>query len=161
MDPFGFAYEGFDSIGRVRLTDSGMGIDASGAATLDADVQSWTNAIELAQILANSQTAHDCMGRQWLRYVVGRDLTDTDESSVATIGRLFTASGLDLRTVIAAAVSSTSFLDTAGGPPCTAGLSQTCNDDLRISSIHGTCTPAGKCVCTGTYPLNPATGRCM
>lgn len=162
FDPLGFAYEGFDSIGRVRLTDSGLTIDASGEAVFDSGDRSWTNAIEFAQILAASQTAHDCMGRQWLRYALGRNLTtERDEASVAAIGHLFAASGLDLRTVAAAAVSSATFLDPAGGSPCTPGLPQTCNDDPRLSSIHGACTSAGKCTCMDTYPINPATGRCM
>jgi hypothetical protein len=161
MDPLGFAYESFDSIGRVRLMDSGLAIDASGAINLSGVDYTWNNAIELAQILATSQDAHDCLGRQWLQYVLARNLTPADDTSVAAIGRLFTASGLDLRTAIAAAVSSPSFLDPAGGPPCTAGLPQTCNDDPKISSLRGTCTPAGKCVCTGTTPLNPDTGRCL
>jgi uncharacterized protein DUF1592/uncharacterized protein DUF1588/uncharacterized protein DUF1585 len=161
MDPFGFAYEGFDSIGRVRLTDSGLPIDTSGYAIVDSGAHSWKNAIDLAQILASSQEAHVCMGRQWLRYVLGRLLTAADESSVVDIARLFEAGGLDLRTAIAAAVSSASFLATTGGPPCTAGLPQTCNEDPLISSIRGSCTPAGKCVCTVPSAFNPATGRCM
>jgi len=157
MDPFGFAYEGFDSIGRVRLTDSGLPVDTSG----DDGAYSWKNAIELAQILATSQEAHACMGRQWLRYVLGRTLTQADESSVVDIGSLFAAGGLDLRTAIAATVSSASFLASTGGPPCTAGLPQTCNADPRSSSIHGSCTPGGKCLCTAPSALDPVSGRCL
>jgi hypothetical protein len=157
MDPFGFAYEGFDSIGRVRLTDSGLPVDTSG----DDGAYSWKNAIDLAQILATSQEAHACMGRQWLKYVLGRNLTDADESSAVDIGRLFAADGLDLRMAIAATVSSASFLSGTGGPPCTAGLPQTCNVDPRSSSIHGSCTPGGKCLCTAPSVLDPVTGRCL
>ncbi len=122
----------------------------------------WNNAIELSQVLANAPDAQQCLGRQWLRYVLGHDLTEgADETSVTKIGILFAASSLDLHTVIAAAASSASFLAPAGGPPCGVGVYQSCNDDIRISSIHGTCTTAGKCVCTGTYTLNPMTGRCL
>jgi len=165
MDNFGFAFEGFDSIGRVRVTDSGLPIDASGSFQLDFEQFMWKDAVEFAQTLAKSRLAQDCMGRNWLTYALGRDLTGDymgmDATSVAAINDLFVASGLDLRTAIAAAVSSASFLDpTTGGPPC-GGSAQSCNDDVRISSLHGMCTPAGKCVCTGTYALNPATGRCL
>ena len=166
MDPIGFAFETFDSIGRLRLMDSGLAIDASGSGEIDSVEVTWKNAVDLAQILAKSREAQQCMGRKWLIYALGRDLTGDvaglDATSVTAIGDLFVASGLDLRTAIAAAVSSASFLDpTTGGPPCGGGLPQSCNDDLRISSLHGMCTPAGKCVCTGTYSINPATGRCL
>jgi hypothetical protein len=161
MDPLGLAYEGFDSIGRVRLTDSGLPIDASGHVSLADGDHAWKNAIELSQFLANAPDAQQCLGQQWLRYILGHQLTDADVTSVSTIASLFAASSLDLHTVIAAAVSSASFLAPTGGPPCGAGISQSCNDDIRISSIHGTCTAAGKCVCTGTFALNPTTGRCL
>jgi len=159
MDPYGFAFEGFDSIGRVRLTDSGLPIDTSGSATLDSGEANWKNAVELAQILAKSPKAHACLGQQWLHYVLGRDLAIEDGTSVSTIGDRFVASGLDLRTAIAATVSSASFLGPTGGTPCS-GAPQSCNDDVRISSLHGMCTAAGKCVCGESYALNPITGRC-
>jgi len=163
MDQLGLAYEGFDSIGRVRVTDSGLPIDASGHTSLTDGDHTWNNAIELSQVLANAPDAQQCLAQQWLRYVLGHDLTDADvdTTSVSKIATLFAASSLDLHTVIAAAASSASFLSPTGGPPCGVGANQTCNDDIRISSIHGTCTAAGKCVCTGTFPLNPMTGRCL
>jgi hypothetical protein len=165
MDPLGFAFEGFDSIGRVRLTDSGLPIDASGSFQIDSGEVTWENAVELAQILAKSPQVQGCLVRNWLGYVLGHDLAGdymgVDATSVTAIANLFVASGLELRTAIAATVSSASFLDpTTGGPPCAGGLSQSCNDDVRLSSLHGMCTPAGKCVCTGTSTINPATGRC-
>jgi hypothetical protein len=161
MDPLGYAFEGFDNIGRVRLTDSGLAIDASGSMGIDNGEVTWKNAVDLAQILSKSPQAQECLGRQWLTYALGRDLTDANTTSATAIGDFFVASGLDLRAAVAAAVSSDSFLDpTTGGPPCAGGLPQNCNDDPRISSLHGMCTPAGKCVCTDTSALNPATGRC-
>ncbi len=162
FDSFGFAFEEFDSIGRLRLTDGGQPIDASGHIQRADGEHSWKNAVELAQFLADDPDAQLCIGRQWLRYLQGRELTDADKPSVVAIGNIFAASAFDLRTGIAAAVSSASFLAPTGGPPCTqTGVPQSCNDDIRISSIHGTCTASGKCVCTGTYMLNPATGRCL
>jgi len=161
MDPLGFAFESFDSIGRVRVADNGLVIDASGTFQIDSGEATWKNVVELAQILAKSRQAEECLGMKWLTYVLGRDLTDADTTSVTAIGDLFVSGGLDLRTAIAATVSSASFLDpTTGGPPCVGGLSQNCNDDVRVSSLHGMCTPAGKCVCNDTSTLNPATGRC-
>jgi hypothetical protein len=161
FDPFGFAYERFDSIGRVRLTDSGMPIDTSGhVSTPNGDAFSFDGPIELAAILANLPSAHRCMSSQWLEYTLGRTLTAEDAPSVTGIHERFQASSLNLRTLIAAAVSSSAFLSEAGGARCTPGLDQTCNDEPFASWTTGTCTPAGKCVCDANRTLNVTTGRC-
>ena len=43
---------------------------------------------------------------------------------------------------------------------CTFGADQTCNDNPRLSSIHGRCTDAGACAC-GDAGTNPDSGRCL
>ena len=162
FDPLGFAYETFDSIGRVRLTDSGLPIDASGRFTTPGGTEvSFREAIELAAIFAKLPEAHRCMSSQWLAYMLGRPLTPQDGPSVTGIHELFVADNQNLRALIAAAASSPSFLGAAGGSPCTPGLDQTCNDSLAVSSIRGTCTAAGKCVCIPGAALNQASGRCQ
>jgi len=40
-------------------------------------------------------------------------------------------------------------------------MNQTCNDNLLVSSIWGTCQPDGTCLCTAGHVVNPNTGRCM
>jgi hypothetical protein len=43
---------------------------------------------------------------------------------------------------------------------CELGMDQMCNDDPRISSLHGRCLRDGTCECLAGYPKNPETGRC-
>ena len=50
--------------------------------------------------------------------------------------------------------------DASTAAVCTFGADQTCNDDPRVSSIHGRCTEAGACVC-GDAGTNPDSGRCL
>jgi hypothetical protein len=162
FDPLGFAFEKYDSIGRVRLTDSGFPIDASGRMPVVYGQElPFDDAIALTGILAESPTAHRCMGSKWLEYMLGRTLTPEDGPSVTGIHELFEANNLSLPTAIAAAASSPAFLQPGGGPPCTPGLEQTCNDSPTVSSLFGTCSPAGKCVCRDGASLNPVTGRCQ
>jgi hypothetical protein len=162
MDPLGFAYEKYDGIGRVRLTDSGLPIDASGRLpSLYGASLPFTDAIDLAGILASLPAAHRCMGSKWLEYMLGRTLTAAEGPSVTGIHDLFEASNLSLPAVIAAAASSPAFLQPGGGPPCTPGLDQTCNDNPTVSSLRGTCSPAAKCVCRDSVALNSVTGRCQ
>jgi len=120
--------------------------------------------VELAQILATLPQAHRCMGKQWLTYALGQPVDDAAElASADYVYAHFAADGLDLRSLIAAAVTSPAFLAPGRGTPCTPGLDQTCNDSPAVSALYGTCTPAGKCVCDASQPrqLNPATGRCL
>ena len=48
-----------------------------------------------------------------------------------------------------------------GGPAgvCTPGADQTCNDDLKVSTLLGKCRPDATCDC-GSHGTNPMTGRC-
>jgi len=50
--------------------------------------------------------------------------------------------------------------DASTAAVCTFGADNTCNDDPRISSIHGRCTDAGACAC-GDAGTNPDSGRCL
>lgn len=43
---------------------------------------------------------------------------------------------------------------------CTVGADQTCNDDLTINSIHGTCVTGGRCECSAGFTLVPTSGKC-
>lgn len=162
FDPLGLAYETFDSVGRLRLMDSGLPIDTSGRLPPTyGDAPAFDDAIGLAGILAELPMAHRCMGSSWLEYMLGRTLREEEGPLVAGIYDRFQASNLSLPALIAAALSSPAFLQPSGGPPCTPGLSQTCNDSPSVSSLFGTCSPAGKCVCRDGASLNPTTGRCQ
>ncbi len=86
--------------------------------------------VELAHILATAPQAYRCMGSKWLEYMLGRSLTDDDLSSVGAITARFEDSNLDLRTVIAAAASSASFLAPERGNALHAGR----GPDLQFGS---------------------------
>jgi hypothetical protein len=165
MDPVGFAYEVFDTIGRVRLTDSGLPIDATGKLiTTRGPVPTFDGPVELAQVLATLPEAQHCMGKQWLTYALGQPVdTAAEQASADYVYAHFVTNKLDLRSLIAAVVTSPAFLAPTGGTPCTPGLDQTCNDSPIVSAIYGTCTATGKCVCDSSSfrQLNPATGRCQ
>lgn len=162
LDPVGFAYDVFDPVGRVRDVDSvGQPIDATGQLVVGTSTYAVDGPVSVAKLLSELDVARRCMGSQWLEYMLGRVVTDVDAGSVELIHRAFALSGHDLRALIAAAAASPSFVAPTGGTACTPGANQTCNDDPRISSLHGTCTASGRCVCGANYLLNPMTGRCL
>src|SRR5690606_778548 len=68
IDPVGFAFERFDPIGRFRVEEHGLPIDASGGVPLiDVDDGSLEGAAELARALAAAPQTNACATRQWLR----------------------------------------------------------------------------------------------
>lgn len=161
IDPVGFAYEGFDSIGRARLTDAGKTIDDSGDVRLASGEVGFNGPVDLARILSEAPEAHRCVSSKWLEYMLGRTLNSDDMASVIAIDGRFEGSNLELRTAVAAAASSASFLGLGGGPPCTPGADQSCNSNPALSSLHGACGPDGKCVCAAPFTLDGSTGKCL
>jgi len=64
MDPLGFPLEGFDPIGRARVTDNGLPLDLSG----DLDGQPLNGARELGEQVADSELLGRCVARRLYRY---------------------------------------------------------------------------------------------
>jgi len=88
IDPLGFAFENYDSIGRHRVMDYGLGIDASGVFT-EGDLAGvgFEDGVSISEQMASSQTVHDCFVRHWLRSAHGADLPPDD------LGRSFSDTG--------------------------------------------------------------------
>lgn len=73
MDPIGFGFEQFDSVGRFepQLPD-GQPVDASGEVRSSASTNGiFTGVDELQQKLADSPDVHACFSLQWLRFGYG------------------------------------------------------------------------------------------
>lgn len=111
LDPPGYAFEGFDAIGRSRTTDNGLPVDLSNlriqilnsAPVVDGPIQ-------LASAIANGAEGQECIVRQWLSYVLNRDLNQYDDVSVAQALELARAAGFNLQEVIFAVLSTDAFL---------------------------------------------------
>lgn len=89
INPVGFAFESFDSLGGWRDTDNGSSVDPSGVLDLTREPPvPFANAVELAARLAESDQVHDCYARTWAQTAFGADLADADPS-LATIQQRF------------------------------------------------------------------------
>jgi hypothetical protein len=53
-------------------------VDASGVYPLDGVDVSFSNALELIQLLASSEAANRCYASQWLSYLHGREVDGRD-----------------------------------------------------------------------------------
>jgi len=110
MDPIGFAFENFDSIGTYRTMDGTEPVDASGEL-VETDVDSsFVGVRELTTLLASSQMVQDCLATQWFRFGSGRFDTEQDACMLQDIQSAFRDSGGDLIEMIVALTQTDSFL---------------------------------------------------
>jgi len=109
IDPIGFAFEGYDGIGRYRTTDNGQAVDASGSIDLDGRTVKFKDAVELMPVLAASDEVRSCVATQWMRYLLRREESKGDMPSLTGVQKAFRDSSYDLRELVVAIVSSDAF----------------------------------------------------
>jgi hypothetical protein len=83
MDPIGFGFEQFDSVGRYKpRMQSGQPVDASGEVRFSSATDgAFTGVDGLQHKLAESPDVHACFSLQWLRF--GYGVTGDDDSCAA------------------------------------------------------------------------------
>lgn len=67
INPVGYAFEHYDTMGRYRAQDSGQSVDASGAIY----EYEYADAIELSAQVATSERFTDCVVDKWIQYATG------------------------------------------------------------------------------------------
>jgi hypothetical protein len=115
-NPIGFAFEGFDAIGKSRTEDySGSpidttsGLDGGGSADYATDVDGeYAGPVELARALAASEDVAKCLSLQWLRFSLGYD-GDGDTTSRNAAHARYAAANHDMRELVVAVVLSDAF----------------------------------------------------
>ena len=89
LNPPGFAFEHYDSLGRWRSTDNSLPVDASGSfELLNGESFSFENGVELAQALSESPQVRHCYSLHWARYATGV-FFDEEEDALAPIHDAF------------------------------------------------------------------------
>lgn len=112
IDGVGFVFENYDALGRFRTVETSLSlpIDPSGvvrgAGDMDGPV---IGAVELGERLATSRDAGRCVAEHYLRYAIGRSLTDTDRCAANALRSALSASGGDLHELVVALVTSNTF----------------------------------------------------
>ena len=109
IDPLGFAFENYDGIGAYRTTDNGAPVDASATVMLDGQATTVADARGLLSVMATSDEVQTCFAKQWLRYGLGRMETAQDQSSLNAAASAFKSSMRDIRELVVAVATSSSF----------------------------------------------------
>lgn len=98
INPLGFAFEGYDTMGRFRTMDAGRPVDASGNSLGFR----FNDGVDLARQLGQSGQVARCLSKHWVEYAVGdSDLAD-DACFRRDVEQAFEASGRQLPSLIKA-----------------------------------------------------------
>ena len=115
IDSLGFAFEGFDGLGRARTTDNGGVVDTSGTYVLDDGAHAFASAKELMTILADSTLAHTCYAKKLAGYALQRDIAESDRPLLDGLGAV--SRGHSLKELVVALVRDPAFRSRPGSAP--------------------------------------------
>jgi hypothetical protein len=94
MDPVGFTFENFDSIGAFRATENGQRIDSSGELLATRDINGPVQgALELSRKLAASQEVQECFSQHLFQFVQARSVEFADECNLRPAADHFASTG--------------------------------------------------------------------
>ncbi len=94
MDPLGYAFERFDSIGQFRQLDNGLPIDSTGEV---GGLGTFANAAELATILRNDPRTPNCVVRNLYRSTLGHHEGADQAEGIAVLDASFADSDYDYK----------------------------------------------------------------
>ncbi len=117
INPVGFAFEGFDAVGKARTMDNGKPIDTSGSYDFGAGATPFKDAAELSALLAESPQAHGCYAANLSEFALARDVAGGDGAMIAALQDASVAQRRSLKDTLLAIVTSKEFTTAAGGAP--------------------------------------------
>lgn len=100
INPPGFAFEGFDTLGRFRETEQGKPVDPTGSllirsgytpeskATNPSKELTFSGPVDLLQQLATEARVHECYARNWMRYLLNREPNSVERGAWEKLGDL-------------------------------------------------------------------------
>ncbi len=111
MDPLGFPFESYDSLGSYRTTDAGQELDLSGEFVDTQDIDgSFEGVGEMARQLASSQQVKNCVAKQWYQFAMGRGTEEGDACSLTPLQEDFTEGGNNLYNLLIDITQTEAFL---------------------------------------------------
>jgi hypothetical protein len=111
FNPLGYAFENYDAIGKYRTIDQGKTVNAADSYMLDGQLKSFTNGVELSQLLAEAKETHACYVQNMMTYLHGRALKADEQPTVDYYARLSRAGMISLHDLELAIVTADAFLN--------------------------------------------------
>jgi mono/diheme cytochrome c family protein len=116
INPLGFSLEKFDAIGRLRTTENGQPVDASGGyITKSGKTIKFTGSRDLAQFVANSDEAHAAFVEKLFQFSVKQPIRAYGPQTLSTLKKDFEANKYNIRRLVADIAASAALPRTAKG----------------------------------------------
>lgn len=109
IDGFGFGFENYDAAGMFRSEENGLPVDASGFANGIGNDDEYEGAVELQNLLGESEVVRDCIAKQWFTYANGRPTEPADTCQLEAIQAEFEENGGDLVELLVSIVTRPEF----------------------------------------------------
>ncbi len=117
INPLGFAFEGFDALGQTRTMDNGKPIDAAAEYTFGDVKKSFDGAVELTNLLAESEQAHGCYSANLTEFAFTRDLAGGDGDVVTALQSGSIKDKRSVKDTLLSILTSKEFTTALGGAP--------------------------------------------
>jgi hypothetical protein len=111
INPFGFPFEIYDAVGRYRTMDNAKPVNPASTVEMDGAQVAVTNALELAEALAASPSAHRCFAKHLVEFTFGRPYHELDAGLVERLATASSTSGMGTKQMFQSIVTSQSFLN--------------------------------------------------
>lgn len=115
IDPFGFAFENFDGLGRERVLDHGFPVDTTGSYPFAPNLR-FEDSTQLMGILAESRLAHACYAKQLTEFGLARWLDSRDAPLVAEVQALSAEQDASISELVTLIVGSNTFRSAGVSP---------------------------------------------
>ena len=111
FNPLGYAFENYDAVGKYRSTDQDKPVDAADSYTLDDDLKSFQNGVELSHLMGDAKQTHACYVQNLMSYLHGRALIADEQKIVDYYARASRAGVVSLRDLTLDMVTNDAFLN--------------------------------------------------
>ncbi|MEO5731818.1 MAG: DUF1588 domain-containing protein, partial [Byssovorax sp.] len=109
INPNGFAFEGFDAIGKFLTEEKGLKVDASGEASLDGKRVAFDGARDFLETAAEADQTHGCYVNHLSSWALGRPLADFERTDALPTVERSVRDRASVRVMLAALLSAPSF----------------------------------------------------
>lgn len=110
INPPGFAFEGFDAVGRRRLEDNGVPVDTTGTLELASGSMPFDDAVDLVHVLAEADEVRRCYARNWFRYARARTPDRGDSCDIDHLADVLEANGSSVKDLLVEITQTRGFL---------------------------------------------------
>lgn len=112
IDPIGLGFENYDGMGRYRVIENGLPVDATGALanTEDPAIEGpFEGAVSLSGMLAEARQVQDCVADHWYTFAMGHPETPADMCAADQIRTTFATTGGSFDDLLVAITTSDAF----------------------------------------------------